>query len=229
MKKLVLAMVFILLMALFIAFNYLLWDRENRVKELEDLKLANADNSVNMSLQGREIKNLEEENNTLQLKVNQLESEKEQLTASKNNLSSEKDQLNSIISGKNDLLNALKQISDLKELEKPVEKWVDAINTGDYSTAYGLEYKSLATGGNPPGITVYSENLKNNIKSISLKSVKLDTSRGTDNGEIVLNAELEVRLPEKADSQTWKDGLNEKFIQIGYDTTVKQFIILQIF
>jgi septal ring factor EnvC (AmiA/AmiB activator) len=135
MKKLVLAMVFILLMALFIAFNYLLWDRENRVKELSDLQSVNANKSADISVQNREIKSLEEENNNLQLKINQLESDKEQLTKGRNDLSVEKDSLNRVITGKNDLLNALKQISDVNELEQPVKKWVDAINASDYSTA----------------------------------------------------------------------------------------------
>lgn len=229
MKKLVLAMVFILLMALFIAFNYLLWDRENRVKELKDLEFANANNSANMSLQNREIKRLEDENSNLQQKVTQLESEREQLTKNKNELTAERDRLNGIITAKNDLLNALKQISDMKEFDQPVKKWVEAINVGDYSVAYELEYTSLVSYGNPPSTFQYSENLKSTIKSISLKSLKLDPDRGNYDGEIVLDAELEVKLVEKADSQVYTDGLNHKYIKIGYDTAKKEFIILQIF
>ena len=229
MKKLVLAMVFILLMALFIAFNYLLWDRENRVKELKDLEFANANNSASMSLQNREIKSLEDENNNLQLKVNKLESDQELLTKSKNELSVEKDRLGGVLTGKNDLLNALKQISDMKELEQPVKKWVDAINVGDYSVAYELEYASLVSYGSPPSTFEYSENLKNNIKSFNMKSIKLDTDKGVDDGEIVLDMELEVKLLDKAASQVYTDGLNEKFVKIGYDTAKKEFIILQIY
>ena len=229
MKKLVLAMVFILLMALFIAFNYLLWDRENRVKELKDLEFANASNSADMSLKNREIKSLEEENNNLQLNVKKLEGDQELLTKTKNDLFVEKDRLEGMITGKNDLLSALKQISDLKELEQPVKKWIDAINVGDYSVAYELEYASLVSYGSPPSTFEYSENLKNIIKSFNLKSIKLDTDKGVDEGEIVLDVELEVKLVENAAPQVYTDGLNDKFVKIGYDTAKKEFIILQIY
>jgi uncharacterized protein YhaN len=229
MKKLVLAMVFILLMALFIAFNYLLLDRENKIKELRDLEAANLNNSANMSMQTREIKNLEDENDSLQQKVSQLESERDQLAKSKSELTAERDRLNSLLAGKNDMLNALKQISDPKELGQPAKKWAEALNAGDYSTAYEMEYVSLVSYGNPPSTFEYSENLKNNIKSISLKSIKLDTTRGVDSGEIILNVELEVKLLEKATTQNFVDGLNEKFVKIGYDTAKKEFVILQIF
>lgn len=229
MKKLVLAMVFILLMALFIAFNYLLWDRENRVKELSDLQSLNASKSADISVQNREVKSLEEENNNLQLKINQLEIDKEQLTKGKNELSVEKDSLNRVITGKNDLLNALKQISDVNELEKPVKKWVDAINASDYNTAYELEYASLTSYGTPPSNYEYSESLKSSIKGISLKSAKLDADKGVSDGGIVLSVELEVKLLDKAVSQSYTDGLNEKSVKIGYDTAKKEFIILQIY
>lgn len=229
MKKLVLAMVFILLMALFIAFNYLLWDRENRVKELKDLEFANANNSASMSLQNREIKSLEDENSSLQSKVSQLENDRDQLTKTKNDLNLEKDRLNSALTAKNDLLNSLKQISDMKEIGQPVKKWVDAINVGDYSVAYELEYASLVSYGSPPSTYDYSDNLKSSIKSFSLKSLELDADKGNDTGEIVLKAELDVKLVENAGSSVYTDGLNQKFIKIGYDTAKKEFIILQIY
>lgn len=229
MKKLVLAMVFVVLMALFIAFNYLLLDRENKVKELKDLEFENANNSASMSMQNREIKSLEEENSSQQLKISQLESDVDQLNKKNSDLSAEKEQLNRKIKDKTDLLNALKEISDMKVLEQPVKKWLEAINAGDYDTAYELEYASLASYGNPPGAFAYSESLKATVKSISLKSIKTDTSRGAGDGDIILDAELEVKLVDKAVSQVYKEGLNEKFIKIGYDVNKKEFVILQIF
>lgn len=228
MKKLVLAMVSILMIALFIAFNYLLWDRENRVKELKALEIDNASNSASMSLQNREIKSIEEENNTLKLKISQLQSEQELLTNSSNSLAEEKDRLNRSLTAKNSLLNALKAISDLKELEQPVKKWVDAISAGEYDKAYEYEYTSLMSYGSPPGVLPYTENLKNSIKTIGLKSLKLDTARGTADGEIVLDVELEIKLVDKNTEKDYVDGINQRFIKLGYDETKKEFVILQI-
>jgi hypothetical protein len=228
MKKLVLSMVSILLMALFIAFNYLLWDRENRVKELKDLELSNASNSAAMSQQNREIKSLEDENNTLHLRINELQNEQDQLTKSNDALAKDKDSLNRKMSLKTDLVNVLKKISDIKVLEQPVKKWLDAINAGEYDKAYEYEYTSLNSVGNPPGVITYGENLKSTVKSISLKSISVDANRGSMEGDIVLDVELDVKLVDNSVSKDFKEGLNEKFIKLTYDYTLQEFTILQI-
>lgn len=228
MKKLVLAMVSILLMALFIAFNYLLWDRENRVKEMSKLELENAGNNSTMSSQLREIKSLEEDNNALQSKINQLQEERDRLDKSFETLTQDKAHLEDVLSSKNDMLNVLKGISDIKLFEQPVKAWVDAINAGEYDKAYEYEYASLAVAGNPPGTAQYAENLKKTVKGISLKSAKLDEDKGKADGEIYLNVELDVKLVDKNASKGFTDGANQRSVKLGYDYSKKAFTILQI-
>lgn len=228
MKKLVLAMVSILLMALFIAFNYLLWDRENRVKEMNKLELENAGNNTTMSSQLREIKSLEEDNNSLQIKISQLQEEQSRLNRSIDTLNKDAKDLESRLSSKTDMLNVLKGIGDIKVFEQPVKAWVEAINAGEYDKAYEYEFASIAANGTPPGALQYAENLKNTVKSISLKSAKIDEDRGKGEGEIYLDVELDVKLVNKDAPKGFTEGVNQRVVKLGYDASKKEFTIAQI-
>lgn len=66
MKKLVLVFVSALLLAVFIAFNYLLWEREGREEKLQQLESNNASNNASMNTLNHEIKTLEDDNSKLE-------------------------------------------------------------------------------------------------------------------------------------------------------------------
>lgn len=51
MKRFFLVMVCAILIAVFIAFNYLLWDRESKLAEIKNLESVNASYSANISVQ----------------------------------------------------------------------------------------------------------------------------------------------------------------------------------
>lgn len=90
MKKFILVMISALLMVVFIAFNYLLWDRENKEKNIETLENSNASNNASINALGREISMLEEKNKSLETQAGELEEQNKALADSKNQLERDK-------------------------------------------------------------------------------------------------------------------------------------------
>lgn len=230
MKKLILGMVFVLLTALFIGFNYLLWDKESREKELKNLEYANASNNASISAQKREIGALEEENRNLENEIERLENETNQLNQDKSALASERDKAGATLQEKINFINALKQFSDLKVLSEPVTKWAEALNQGKYEEAYELEYAGVLEKDRTVSLSAYSEEMGNTIRKIEIGEVKLDKLRGTGNGEIFLEVRLNVKLSEDAGKTAarYKEGINDKYFKIEYLHEKKTFIISSI-
>jgi septal ring factor EnvC (AmiA/AmiB activator) len=73
MKKLVLVVVWILLIAVFVVLNYLIWDRENRERDIKSLENLNASNNSSITALGREINNLETQKKRMEAEISYLE------------------------------------------------------------------------------------------------------------------------------------------------------------
>ena len=230
MKKLVLIMVFVLLMAVFIAFNYLLWDRQSKINDIKVLEDRNVNNSASVSAQARDIKRLENEISQYEAEISKLEEEKEQLTKRNLQLESDKTAEAQKTRYKIDLINILKQNSDIKLFEAPVSKWAEALNAGNYAEAYRLEFDKAPLQGKNLSLEEYESALKKNIKSLKLKEVLLDKEAGKDDGEIWVTVSVEVKLSEeyKKESVRYVEGLNELKIKLDYDLSLNEFYIVEI-
>ena len=230
MKKLVLIMVFVLLMALFIAFNYLLWDRESMRNDLKNLEYTNLSNSADISAQNRDIKRLENEANQYVADISELEKDKELLEKRNLELESDIAQESQRTRHKIDIINILKENVDIKLFEAPVKKWADAVDTGNYGEAYRLEYEKASLLNKQTSLEDYTNVFKNNIKSLKIKEVLLDKDVGKADGEIALTVTLEVKLTEKPeqDCRRFTEGLNEIKVDLDYDVTLNEFFITNI-
>ncbi len=230
MKKLILVMVFVLLTAVFIAFNYLLWERESRESELKDLSYQNANYKTDISTKTREIDSLGKEINDLGNKITQLESEKAQLVQDKNGIIEQKNNSDAALRDKIDYLNIIKQYVNIKVVSEPLTLWTDALNQGKYEDAYDLEYAAVPSADRSVTLSAYTEDMQKTIKKIEINEVKLDLLRGSSDGEIFLDVRLTVKLAENADKNTsrFSEGLNERYIKIDYSTEKKMFEILSI-
>lgn len=230
MKKLVLIMVFVLLMAVFIAFNYLLWDRESKMNDIKVLEDRNVSNSASISAQSRDIKRLENEISQYEADISKLEEEKEQLLKRNLQLESDKTAEAQKTRHKIDLINALKQNVDVKLFAVPVDKWVEAINEGNYSEAYRLEFEKSSLQSSRMSPEEYENSLKINIKSLKVKEILLDKEAGKTDGEIWLAATVEVKLSEDSqkDFNRFAEGLNELKIKLDFDAVLNEFYIVEI-
>jgi len=233
MKKFILVMVCTLLMTLLIAFNYLLWDRENKKKDIEDLEQSNVSNSVSINALGRNIKQLEDENRALNEKIELMEGNIKELDENISTLESEKNRLIRILEQKNTAINKLKEEVDLSILEAAVRKWVQAINSGDYETVYSLQTAGMNQSSGFFKVTDLENSYKNSIQSIKLKSIKFDMEEipVETPGGICFFVTLDVKKSGNADARKiqLEEGINEKLIAVDYDKEKNTWMISGIY
>jgi predicted RNase H-like nuclease (RuvC/YqgF family) len=218
MKKLTLVMVFVLLTALLIGFNYLLLDRESKEQTIKNLEYVSASNNSSISAQKREISALEDENSALQNELNKIKQENERLTKAIDAANLEKDDTHEKLQDKIDYINNIKQFLDLEAFSKPFVDYVDALNQGDYSKAYELEFAGVPIKDRTISSNEYTQEMKNAAPKIDIVEVKLDTQRGSGTGEIYLATKFAVKLSEQADKtfSRFSDGENVVYVNIGY-------------
>lgn len=228
MKKLVLVLVSALLLAVFVGFNYLLWEREGREEKLRELETNNASNSSTMNSLTKQIKSLEDENANLTTSVDQLKNLNLTLQSEGQELKQDRADANSQIVDKNNLIAALMQNVNSAAFEDVIKRWVDAIETQKYDDAYKLEYGWKSDEDIKITLEDYSANYRKNIKSIKFKSLSVDTNvKTTPKGQIGLVVVFDVKL--NADSDILKtvftEGENKKLFKLIYYSDKLGFVI----
>jgi cell division protein FtsB len=233
MKKLALVMICTLLIVVFIAFNYLLWDRENKEKDIENLERLRTSSSTSIDTLGRKIKELEDENNFLKDRMNELETSNRLLEHEKKRLGQDKTDIGNILDRKLEIIDVLKQHADLKPLEEIAVKWVEDIDQGDYTTAYELMQKQPSNPDGFSDVDNFTASYKNTVKNIKIISLELCTEGIPDNkrGNIIFKADLEVQLVNQRNSAPkvqFNEGVNEVFFIFDYDKKTGQWMIANI-
>lgn len=230
MKKLILAMVFILLTALLISFNYLLWERESMLKEIETLEYANLADNANINALKREITGLEEDNKALDARNDFLEAENNKLSQEKNNLLADREKDAEQIREKIRKINVLKQYADINALAEPIYKWVEAINNKDYEEAYALEYAGTSEEDRTVSLGDYVREMEANVRGIDITEVQLDKYRGSTEGDIILQVRLNVKLADERskDFIRYEEGINVRYVKIEHSREMAKFYIAEI-
>lgn len=208
MKKLVLIAVWASILTIFLAFNYLLWEREN-AKAGGDASVGSSADRTNTA-----AKTLEDSNNKLQ---------KENDLLKNYNIRYQED-----IRLKNILIYELKQKVDLSFLKDIIRLWVKSVNDKDYRTAFRLFSNSMIYQQEYTlKMSEYFKSYNEQITSIKLSSVNLDlddVSNGK-NGDIVLKAVLDVALKNPQSKSAYQEGSNIRYFTIIYDDIVEDWFI----
>ncbi len=227
MKKFILVMVFVLLIALFIAFNYLLWDRESKAAEIKNLLSVSTSNDASISAQKREISALVDEVSGLKDQIEQLEKDKQQLQKEKEAASVEFERAESNLRDRIDFINILKEHSNIESLSKPIIAWAEALTQGNFEDAYDIEYAAVPEKDRSVKLNAYIDQMTSAVSRVEITEVKLDKLRGAGNGEIYLFVKYNVKLVENAETANLKfsDGENEMYVKIDYSKEKKSFII----
>jgi septal ring factor EnvC (AmiA/AmiB activator) len=230
MKKFSLIMVFIILMTLIVSFNYLLWDRDSKMKEMANLESINAGKNISINAQNSEIRRLENEKAELLKKLSDIQKENNELQADKKALNYEVDTLKDEIQIKNALVCMLAEKEDLGRLAKPVANWIKAINDGDYEKAWDIEFGAKLSDNREMYLETYTNAMKQGVKSIKLVSAELDKQSVKDKGLIYLKVKLEVSLAEgiKSPHYGYFEGINERTVRIDYSMEQEEYIIADI-
>lgn len=233
MKKLVLVVVWLLLIAVFVVLNYLIWDRENREKDIKSLENLNASNNSSITALGREINNLETEKKRLEAEIFDLKKKVSDLENANKKMEEDNNKNLEIIQRKNETVYMLIQQSGTKDIEKAIIKWVDSINTGNYEEAYKLIRLRPFSNQVLMSSKEFADNYKNSIKSIKIESMELLPEDILDNkkGDIVFKVQFNVEKSEGFDRlfTDFSEGLNERYITVDYSKEMEQWMISGIF
>jgi|LSQX01.1.fsa_nt_gb cell division protein FtsB len=230
MKKFILVMVFVLLIALFVAFNYLLWDRESKVAEIKNLISVNTSNDASISAQKREISTLEDEVSGLENQLEQYERDKEALRKEYDTASAELKLSQDNLRDRIDFINILKENTDTEILSKPIISWAEALSQGNLEDAYNMEYATVPTKDRPVKLSTYIDQMTSSVSRVEITDVKLDRLRGYGNGEIYIFVKFDVKLVENVDLSgvQYSEGENEMYVKIDYSKEKKDFVIASI-
>ncbi|HHW47785.1 MAG TPA: coiled-coil domain-containing protein 22 [Clostridiaceae bacterium] len=229
MKKLALVMVSALIIIVFIAFNYLLWDNENKEKDIENLKYLNISSNTRINAYEREIKSLEEEIKQIRESLKTADDANKNLLQEKSQLEVKIEEFERLLEEKIELINVLKQHVDIKLLEAPVREWIDSINKGDYETAYELLSKQIANQYKNLSFAEFKSNYENTIKEMKLESVNLLTDDVPDDikGSIVFEIVVDVVILDEAEKNPdgFKAGQNRRFVTVDFDKENEKWVI----
>jgi cell division protein FtsB len=227
MKKFILIIVFAVLIALFIAFNYLLWDRESKLAEIKNLESVNASYSASVSVHKREISTLEEEVNSLNNQITQYKAEIDRLQKERDQVISDKAQGETALKEKIDYINILKEHADIDFLAQPVILWAEALNNGSFDEAYSIEYEGVPQKERTVSLSTYVEQMKSTVEEIEITEAKVDRLRGYGNGDIYLNVRFNAKLTEDADTSVsrFTEGENDMNVKVIYSKDKKAFVI----
>lgn len=216
------------MMTVFIAFNYLLLDREKTTKNIENLKYNNDSQSGAIEVLSNDIKNSKDKITGLNKTIQTLEDSIKELD--KTNSELKLNEINSKISleKKNNLIDKIKVQIGIEPFEEAIKKWADNIDKGQYEVAYEMYPKG--DNGLEISLEEYSNNFKANIKNLKLKSLKIQTEevKGVTEGNIVFIATLDLKLIEKPSSTSYVEGLNERLFAFDYDKTSDKWTITEI-
>lgn len=226
MKKFIIIIIFVFLIALLISFNYLLWDREKQMQSFQDLS-----DSKNLTIEtlSEKMNNLDKLNKELNNTVTSLSREKESLQESKLNLTNDNTALKKEMTQKSELIQILKKSMDSTAINTVIKRWVEALNAKNYAEARQL-ISTNSSNATFNTIESIKENYEGEIKSISLKSAQIYTAASDDEHllKIQFKTILEVTKPEGSEEKVFKAGENEKYFTMDYDVKSGAWLILDI-
>jgi cell division protein FtsB len=218
MKKFALVMICSLIIIVLIAFNYLLWDRENK-------KQQNASNNASITVLGERINTLTENNQALQSRIKTLEEDLEALGEEHKAALEELEE-------KREIIGTLKENVNAEFLHEPINKWVEALNNGDFESAYMLEAAVSDNEDKASGLEEYIRNYKNVIESMEIESIELVTEGIPEDmiGEFIFRVTLEVVKVEGSPENKggFSEGINKRYITVGFDREKDILIIKNI-
>jgi hypothetical protein len=244
-KRLIVIMISVIFLSAFIMMNYLLWDKDNLVKQQEQDKiqqdwLLGQNRALEQSIQDQDSinKKLTTEISELKFQITQFES---QLRSSKD----QNDLTSQLLTEKNQVVEVYKSDS-LDKLRGITENWLLAINEGRLDDSFLLFGTQAVFMGRLLNLESYKEYFTTNVGNIILALP--DPVKDKDGKEITQNPVFE-RVSDEWDDLTieirtqfkvtfkpdlvkiddlMKDGVNNVRIKFKYNEANKKWDIIYI-
>jgi uncharacterized protein involved in high-affinity Fe2+ transport len=224
MKKFILVMVCIIVLAIFIAMNYMLWDRDNKIRNFQDL---NSSKSVSIGALTDKIKNLDESTKQQQASLESYEIQNKQLTDTNASLNADKTKLQTQIQNLSGAVSKLKLSANMDALQSNIKKWSDGIDKAQYDVSYKLIDADIINIDSFKNIDSFDTYFKNNVKSMKLKSLKLvDSGIPADKaGNIIFKVVSDINKVEGSTDKLFSEGQNIIYITVGYSAQKNDWVI----
>jgi len=240
MKKIILIIFFSLVIAVFVSFNYLLWERESREKDIKNLQDINSSNSITINILNRQLENLD---NSLKIKdesINRLNEENNKLKKDLEKLNQDYLESIKVITRKNETISYFyENLQNINPdvIEAPIKKWAEYINNGDYESAYKTFYVNKEE--EKETFADFTNKYKDKVKSIEIKSIafcnnEIENQYGVSmlqKGDVFFTVELDVKLVENVNDKDvlFINGSNHKIFGLQYNTKENKWHISNIF
>jgi FtsZ-binding cell division protein ZapB len=223
MKKFIIIVVFVFLISILISFNYLLWDREKQMESFQDMST-----SKNLSIEtlGEKINSLDKENKSLKDQLNSLSINNAELKDDYSLMLQEREDLRKKALEQNELLLEFKKAMDTKPVEDVLQKWIQAINKKNYSSASSY-ISAFSTDEKLNNLNNLKIAYQDSVKNISLKELKIYADNNDDEhiSKVQFLVTLKVDVPSTSKQDYYKDGLNKKYFTMDFDRDQNRWFI----
>ncbi len=217
MKKVVLIMVSVLILTIFISFNYLLWYRgeqivqyetdinemEKSLREKQSVSASKIDDYIGQIFkQNQEIQSLGAQISSLKDDNSKLQQDYDQEVVNNNT--------------KNAIIGKLKLQVDLEPLKVIIKNWVDFIDKARYEDAYRLLNNAPISQDAAKNLSEFANKFRN-VKGINVKSVELLTEGLPENkkGDIIFKAVVDVTEVDDAATGELVKGSNYLYFNMS--------------
>lgn len=225
MKKLVLVLASAIVLTVFIAFNYLLWDRENKIKSFENI---NDSKNVSIDSLKKEVQEHEKENSDLKFRAETLGENIKSIQDDNYRLNAESENIKKKLYLSSSLINKLIESADTNAIQQVIKKWADSIDKQQYEAAYNLQYNHSASITLPTSIGEFKKGFQG-IKSFKLKSIKPYTEKVLEDKEgcmvfkVVVDVKKEGSVP-----ALFNNGINERCFAVSLNEK-NEWVIADVF
>lgn len=234
MKKFIIVIVFIFLIAILISFNYLLWDRERQLESFQNMRQSN---NLTIETLSEKMNNLDRLNKELNTKLETITNDNEIIRKHSSTLNNENTELKKEIQLRNDMIITLKKNIDAASINTVIKKWTDSINSKSYENAQAFVSKNAVDKTLVGDVEALKKMYQKELKEIKLKSSEpyVDLSDDDENiMKIQIKAFFEVIKPapiankEEVEGSIFKSGSNEKYITMEFNSYTNEWMMLEL-
>ena len=196
-KKIVLVVFFSIFIGVFVAFNYLLIQKENSDTSTRELERQMTAQSATIINQADRIGDLENKASGL---TEQIETLREQSDAKEVTIATlEKDtrENGDLLTKREDLINKLKQGLDVEQVGKQAREWVEYINSRDYEKAYARFNKAIDNVYTSMILSEFRDYYARHFGMVDIKSLEVMTRGIPENidNDLIIAVVVDVVTP----------------------------------
>ena len=196
-KKVVMAVFFAILLSVFIAFNYLIIQKENADRDTYDLIDDNTAKAATISVQLKQIDDMDRNIMELTEKLTTLREQEAGTNEYVANLEKAGQERDEALSRRDDLINKLKQGLDVELVGQQAREWIEFINNGDYEKAYARYSKAVDSAYTSMVLSEFRAYYTKHVGMIEIKSLDVMT-RGIPESvenDLVIAAVVDIVTP----------------------------------